>query len=163
VEVLLLCLLSLLWPHLLLLPQRSLLGPLLHLLWYRGPVEYICTGLYGIFGFSVAISGDTIVVVSPKDNDKGEDSGSVYVFKKNGGIDSVSVNIYQYQRRGDVWIQIQYTKLVLDDGARGDWFGRSVSISGNTVAVGAPADADDDGEGNVDTGKQLLDWHNQCI
>lgn len=103
------------------------------------------------------------MVVSPKDNDKGEDSGSVYVFKKNGGIDSVSVNIYQYQRRGDVWIQIQYTKLVLDDGARGDWFGRSVSISGNTVAVGAPADADDDGEGNVDTGKQLLDWHNQCI
>jgi hypothetical protein len=28
------------------------------------------------------------------------------------------------------------------DGARGDWFGRSVSVSGDTAVVGAPSDDD---------------------
>ncbi len=36
----------------------------------------------------------------------------------------------------------QLFKLLADDGAAFDWFGRSVAISGTTAIVGAPVDAD---------------------
>ncbi|RZV37536.1 MAG: hypothetical protein EX272_05235 [Chromatiales bacterium] len=71
------------------------------------------------FGYSVAISGDTAVVGAPRGNDKGEDSGSAYVFT----------------RSGSTWRQ--QAKLVASDGAVGDVFGISVAISGDTVVIGA--------------------------
>lgn len=43
------------------------------------------------------------------------------------------------------WKQVQ--KLTAGDAAEDDWFGWSVSISGNTVVVGAPYD-DDGGDGS---------------
>lgn len=76
------------------------------------------------FGDSVAIDGDTAVVGSPRNNDAGADSGSAYVF----------------QRNGITWIL--QAKFTASDAAAGDRFGISVSISGDTIAVGAIRDDD---------------------
>lgn len=73
------------------------------------------------FGFSVSISGDTVVVGSVGDDDvvNGEDSGSAYIFK----------------RTGTGWTEED--KLLASDGGPADNFGYSVSISGDSVVVGA--------------------------
>ncbi|MCA9249557.1 MAG: FG-GAP repeat protein, partial [Phycisphaerales bacterium] len=72
------------------------------------------------FGRSVALSGDIAVIGAHLDDDDGSSSGSAYVFREVGGA----------------WQQI--AKLTAPNGADGDFFGRSVSISGNTAVVGAP-------------------------
>jgi hypothetical protein len=71
------------------------------------------------FGYAVAISGNTVVVGSPQDNDKGPDSGSVYVFVQNGTIWSMQA------------------KLVAPEGVSMDYFGTSVAVDQNTLVVGA--------------------------
>jgi hypothetical protein len=82
------------------------------------------------FGRWVSVSGDTAVVGSIlDDNASGADAGSAYV----------------YVRAGATWTQQQ--KLTAPDGAAADQFGRSVSVAGDTIAVGAyahdtPAGAD---------------------
>jgi hypothetical protein len=75
------------------------------------------------FGFTVAISGDTIVVGAPAD-DVGTDAqqGSAYVFV----------------RSGTTWAQ--QAKLTASDGAAGDTLGSSVAIFGDTVVAGADSD-----------------------
>ncbi|MCI5192824.1 MAG: hypothetical protein D3915_06805, partial [Candidatus Electrothrix sp. AU1_5] len=80
------------------------------------------------FGESVSISGDTIVIGARGDDDNGSDSGSAYVFIRNGS---------------DEWIQ--QTKLLPDDGTAEDHFGESVSISGDTIVIGASGDDDNGG------------------
>ena len=84
------------------------------------------------FGISVSMSGDgnTAVIGAYGDDDKGSDSGSAYIFVRNG----------------NVWTQ--QSKLVASDGAASDRFGNSVSISGdgNTAIVGAYGD---DGKGSA--------------
>ncbi len=72
------------------------------------------------FGRSVFVDGDTVLVGAYKDDDDGESSGSVYVFTRSGAI----------------WTEQQ--KLTASDAAAGDYFGWSVSLSGDTVLVGAP-------------------------
>jgi len=72
-----------------------------------------------VFGVSVAIAGDTIVVASDLDDDNGIDSGSVYVFT----------------RTGTTWTQ--QAKLIANDGAASDFFGYNVAIAGDTIVVGA--------------------------
>ncbi|MCE2884339.1 MAG: hypothetical protein LW806_05490 [Planctomycetaceae bacterium] len=75
------------------------------------------------FGASVSISGDSIAVGAPYDGVNGTaNQGSAKVFVRIGGS----------------WLQQQ--SVVAADGAGGDGFGFSVSISGNTLAVGASAD-----------------------
>ena len=76
------------------------------------------------FGFSVSVSGDTVVVAAPLDDDNGTNSGSAYLFT----------------RSGTTWTQ--QSKLTASDGAAGDFFGISVSMSGDTVVVGAREDDD---------------------
>ncbi|MCH7496096.1 MAG: choice-of-anchor D domain-containing protein, partial [Candidatus Marinimicrobia bacterium] len=76
------------------------------------------------FGFSVSISGDYAVVGARFDDDKGANSGSAYLFK----------------RSGTSWVE--EAKLLASDGAAGDWFGYSVSISGDNLIVGAVLDGD---------------------
>jgi hypothetical protein len=66
------------------------------------------------FGYSVAISGNTIVV--------GKNSGSVqsaFVYQDNSGTVT------------------QVAELTPSDGVPGDRFGSSVAISGNTIAIAA--------------------------
>ena len=80
------------------------------------------------FGGSVAMDGDTVVVGAYWDDDNGDDSGSVYVFTKS--TDSV-------------WADATETvKLTASDGLGGDYFGVSVALDADTMAVGAPQDDD---------------------
>ncbi len=69
------------------------------------------------FGYSVSVSGNTIVVGAWGDDDAGSKSGSAYVFDASTGE--------------------QVHKLTADDAAEWDSFGRSVSVSGSTIVVGA--------------------------
>jgi len=75
-----------------------------------------------MFGYSVAISGNTAIVGASSDNDTGTDSGSAYLFDATTGS--------------------QLAKLTADDAANFDDFGTSVAISGNTAIVGAVGDDD---------------------
>ncbi|HEX3046143.1 MAG TPA: LamG-like jellyroll fold domain-containing protein, partial [Bacillota bacterium] len=81
------------------------------------------TGDY--FGRKVAIAGDIAIIGANCDDDKGSNSGSAYIFERDGI---------------GYWTQKQ--KLTASDGAAGDYFGLSVAISGNVVIIGAPDDGD---------------------
>ncbi|MDP6980342.1 MAG: FG-GAP repeat protein [Myxococcota bacterium] len=70
------------------------------------------------FGFGVAISGDVVVVGAYWDDDGDTDAGSVYVFRYNG----------------TTWQQEQ--KLIPSNPGLGGSFGKSPSVSGNTILVG---------------------------
>jgi uncharacterized repeat protein (TIGR01451 family) len=83
----------------------------------------------------VSVDGDTVVVGASLDDTvagpTGVNAGSAYVFVRSGGT----------------WTEQQ--KLVASDGAAFDEFGGSVSISGDTVVVGARSD---DAAAGQDTG-----------
>jgi len=76
------------------------------------------------FGYSVAISGDTIVIGARSGDGNVSDSGSAYVFT----------------RSGSTWSQ--QTKLIASDGSFGDFFGWSIAIHDETVVVGSWRDDD---------------------
>jgi FG-GAP repeat protein len=73
----------------------------------------------GTFGYSVSVSGGTIAVGTNAGPGNTSQSGSAYVFEKQDGA----------------WIQS--AKLVAADGMDGDGFGGAISVSGETVLVGA--------------------------
>ncbi len=78
-----------------------------------------------VFGFSVAVSGNSAVISAIGDDDNGIGSGSAYIF--------------------DVTTGRQLFKLLADDGAEADLFGHSVAVSDTTALVGSLWD-DDNGE-----------------
>ena len=78
------------------------------------------------YGTSVAIDGDLIVVGARLDDDRGGDSGSVYVYRFNG-----SNWVYE-----DKLLPTSITP----GGSTGPFFGSSVSVRGDRIAVGAPGD-----------------------
>ncbi len=120
------------------------------------------------FGSSISISGDYLVIGSPQENWAG---GAIYIFKCVDGkweeqaklissdwtrFDnfgrSVSISgdyaiagapqhanakgsAYIFKHTGEAWEE--QAILVADDGEEGDYFGYSVSISGNYAVVGA--------------------------
>ena len=88
--------------------------------WAVNPVEVAkllaADGTSSQFGFSVSVSVDTIVTGANWDNNS---SGSAYIFELIGGV----------------WTQT--AKLTASDASSDDEFGISVSISGETVVVGA--------------------------
>jgi uncharacterized repeat protein (TIGR01451 family) len=71
-------------------------------------------------GTSIALSGDTVVAGAPFEDDVLGDKGAAYVFVRSGAT----------------WTLQQ--KLAASDGATGDQFGWRLSISGDTIAAGAP-------------------------
>ena len=81
------------------------------------------------FGQSVSISGNYAIVGADYDDDNGSDSGAAYVFERSGSF----------------WPQV--TKLTAGNGQARDYFGCSVSISGNYAIVGAYGDG---GNGTLD-------------
>ncbi|MBI1293417.1 PKD domain-containing protein [bacterium] len=84
------------------------------------------------FGYSVSISGDTVVVGAPFEDTGGRNTGAAYIFQRNqGGTDN--------------WGQVK--KIQASDFQVDDNFGWSVSISGDTIVVGAPRE--DTGGSNV--------------
>lgn len=76
------------------------------------------------FGYSVNLSGEKAIIGAYYTDEKGEASGSAYIFE-----------LFEGQ-----WIQS--AKITAIDGASLDRFGWSVSISGNTALVGAFGDDD---------------------
>lgn len=80
-----------------------------------------------VFGHSVSINENYAFVAAPQDDDKGDESGSVYVF----------------QHSLNNWYDGQ--KLTASDGELEDLFGQSVSSDGNYVVIGAYGD-DDNGD-----------------
>jgi len=72
------------------------------------------------FGSAVSVFGDTVVIGAYYDDDEGKESGSAYVFV-----------------RGASGRWRQQTKLTAADGGMNDWFGRAVSISGDSALIGA--------------------------
>ena len=75
------------------------------------------------FGYTVAISGNTVVVGAPTDDDAGSESGGAYVFERDAG-------------GSDNWGQVR--KLTADEASAGDEFGFAVAVSGDALLVGAP-------------------------
>ncbi len=71
------------------------------------------------FGTTLAMDGDYVVVGAPRKTGIGRRSGAAYVFT----------------RRGLEWVED--AKLLASDENRGDYFGISVAIDGDTVLVGA--------------------------
>ncbi|MFT6158514.1 MAG: acyl-[acyl carrier protein]--UDP-N-acetylglucosamine O-acyltransferase [Myxococcota bacterium] len=98
------------------------------------------TGVNDFFGWSVALSGDTLAVGAHQEasaatdvngdqsSNAAENSGAVYVFTRSGGA----------------WSQQAYLKASNTDAT--DYFGFSVALSGDTLAVGARS------EGSAATG-----------
>jgi hypothetical protein len=94
------------------------------------------------FGSKVSVDGDYVIVASPDDDDNGIASGSAYVFK----------------RGSSTWSEV--AKLTASDGAAQDYFAWSVSVSGNSVLVGAYAE---DNTNGVDAGSSyVFEWTNQA-
>ncbi|HEY0100054.1 MAG TPA: lamin tail domain-containing protein [Pyrinomonadaceae bacterium] len=87
------------------------------------------------FGASVALSGDTAIIGAPTDKNSAGFAGSAYVFT----------------RSADVWDEQQ--RLQASDASSGDHFGQSVSISDESVLIGAYFD---DNSGGVDAGSAYI-------
>ena len=86
------------------------------------------------FGISVAVSGDTVVIGAHRDDDKGDESGSAYVFTKPAAG----------------WDTTTETAQIIDrDGAPDDHFGWSVAVSGSTVLIGAYGDESNKGAAHI--------------
>jgi hypothetical protein len=94
-------------------------------------------------GTSVAISGDTIVACSPD--------------KRNAPLNNAGA-AYVYVRSGSLWSEQQ--KLTASDADMNDAFGTSVSISGETVIVGARGD---DTPAGVDAGAAYVFVRNGAL
>ncbi|MCX6887774.1 MAG: putative Ig domain-containing protein, partial [Verrucomicrobia bacterium] len=92
------------------------------------------TGSSDQFGYSVAVSGDTVVVGSPF-----EASSTTGVNSTPDELASSSGAVYVFVRSGTVWSQQVYLKA--SNTGAGDNFGYSVGVSGDTVVVGAPQEA----------------------
>ena len=82
-------------------------------------------------GYSVAISGDTLVVGAHS-----EDSGATGVGGDESDDSAPSAGAaYVFVRSGATWSQQAYLKA--SNTGSGDYFGLSVAISGDTLVVGA--------------------------
>ncbi|GMQ81752.1 MAG: hypothetical protein BMS9Abin05_1187 [Rhodothermia bacterium] len=75
-------------------------------------------------GESVSVDGNIVVIGADEDDTRGVQAGAAYVFRFVGGK----------------WTQEQ--KLTASDGASSDWFGESVSLSGDVVVIGSGGDDD---------------------
>ncbi|MDP7532172.1 MAG: FG-GAP repeat protein, partial [SAR202 cluster bacterium] len=75
------------------------------------------------FGASIAVSANKMAAGAAGDDGAGADAGAVYVFASSS----------PWAEQG---------RLTAPDAEAGDKFGASVSIDGNTLAVGAPGDDD---------------------
>ena len=76
-------------------------------------------GVFESFGYSLAVSGDTVVVGAQWDSELGTQAGAAYVFR----------------RKGMMWAEIQ--KLLGSDQVAGDQFGRSVATDGSVAMIGS--------------------------
>ena len=90
-----------------------------------------------LFGTSLNISTERVIVGAPGDGERGAAAGAAYIFDRN--LDGTNT----WKAR---------PKIMAPDGAANDQFGRSVGIGGNIAIIGAPYDDD----GGTDTGSAYL-------
>jgi hypothetical protein len=97
------------------------------------------------FGLSVAVAGDSVVVGAPRED---SDADTVNGTQTNNAATDAGA-AYVLVRSGTTWSQQAYLKAPASDG--GDSFGFAVSISADTIVVGAPTE---DGASNaaIDSG-----------
>ena len=75
------------------------------------------------YGFDVDIEGDLLLVAARKSNELEVDAGSAYLFDRNlGGTDNFGIA----------------NQFFAPDARSFDWFGYSVDLHGDTVAIGRP-------------------------
>ncbi|RRJ98068.1 hypothetical protein Ga0100231_006620 [Opitutaceae bacterium TAV4] len=87
------------------------------------------------FGFSVSLSGDSALVGARQNDGKVAASGSAYYFK---GLDGKTGLPDGYTGHASVTTATyESVKLLASDGAKDDYFGTSVSLSGDSALVGA--------------------------
>jgi hypothetical protein len=96
------------------------------------------TGFHHDFGIALALSGETLAVGAPNEN--GCATGI------NGNQQQTGCNIsgavYVFTRSAGVWSQQAYVKPShTDPQVTGSFFGSSVALSGDTLAIGAPFEA----------------------
>ena len=104
-------------------PRSPLCQTNLNADWTEGQKLLASDGSNGnAFGYSVSVSGDTLLIGSCYDDDHGTMCGSAYVFVRTEGT----------------WTQQQ--KLLASDGAAFDYFGNTVSLDGDTALIGAHGD-----------------------
>jgi hypothetical protein len=89
------------------------------------------TGMNDTFGFAMSLSGNTLAVGAP-----GEASATTD--PRNDGAPGAGA-VYVFVRTGASWVQQAYLKA--SNVGMNDGFGTSVSLSGDTLAVGAPGEA----------------------
>ncbi len=75
-----------------------------------------------LFGSDSDISRNTVIVGARYDDDNGINSGSVYIYKRDG----------------QAWNE--QTKLIASDGVSGDRFGDFVALDRDTALIGSPGD-----------------------
>lgn len=109
---------------------------------YLSALEPEPASVSDLFGWSVAVSGDTAVVGSPRDDGPaGSDAGAIYIFTRDDP---------------------GYVKWYAGASEPGSGFGTSVDIAGGQIVAGAPYD---DNAGGTDAGfastyyKDLTGWH----
>ena len=88
------------------------------------------TGANDLFGKSVALSGDILAVGASQ-----EDGSTTGINSTPDNLAPDAGAVYIYSRSGTSWSQEAYIKASNTDA--NDWFGWSVALSGNTLAVGA--------------------------
>jgi hypothetical protein len=87
------------------------------------------------FGFAVSLSGDTLAVGAFNEGS----SATGVDGNPNGHNLDHSGAVFLFTRSGTTWTQRAYLKA--SNTGEGDQFGASVSVSGGTLAVGAPGEA----------------------
>ncbi|MBL0164960.1 MAG: FG-GAP repeat protein [Xanthomonadales bacterium] len=134
---------------------------------------------HDVFGFSTAISGDTLLIGAPRDETvAGIKDGAAYIFVRSGqswnlqarivandahegnyfggpvalsgdtaligaggnsGAGEYSGSVYVFKRTGNSWAQ--QAKLIPSDSAAYDYFGNSISLSGDTALIGRTSES----------------------
>src|SRR6476659_8431316 len=101
----------------------------------QGYLKAANTNADDLFGFNVALSGDTLVVGAPQEgsNATGVNGNQADNSAPNSGA------VYVFTRTNGVWTQQAYLKA--SNTGAGDQFGVIMALSGDTLAVGAQFEA----------------------
>ena len=116
-------------------PSAGSPAPIVAQLVQQGYLKASNTNADDLFGFNVALSGDTLVVGAPQEgsNATGVNGNQADNSAPNSGA------VYVFTRTDGVWTQQAYLKA--SNTGAGDQFGVIMALSGDTLAVGAQFEA----------------------
>ena len=90
------------------------------------------------FGYSVALSGDTLAVGATGEDSNATDTQASPIDQSDNSLSSAGA-AYVFTRSGTAWTQQAYVKA--SNPGMNDVFGWSLALDGETLAVGAPFEA----------------------